>query len=196
MVTAAAAEKRFYLKTSLLFYLAWILVFEMVGKAAATLPTRDLTLGLDRMIPVAAVFVCPTSSAISFLSCLCFCSRTAPVQPGHPGGHPGQPHGYVVYFALPISYPARVGGSLSTSSSAGNRISTSSRAPTSCPAFMSPSPGSFHRLPETRPEEVDAAPDPGRGRADLRLDPSHQAAHPPRRRLRRPVAFVAWWAAA
>ena len=59
MVTAAAAEKRFYLKASLLFYLAWILVFETVGKYAATLPTRDLTLGLDKMIPVAAVFVWP-----------------------------------------------------------------------------------------------------------------------------------------
>ncbi len=44
-------ERLFYLKASLVVYAVWILVFECVGRYAATLPTRDVTLGLDRAIP-------------------------------------------------------------------------------------------------------------------------------------------------
>lgn len=115
MVTAAAAEKRFYLKTSLLFYLAWVLVFEMVGNYAATLPTHDLTLGLDRMIPVAAVFVWPYA--------LCYIFPFVPLfllKDWHRFNRAilavilANLTAYVVYFALPISYPRpELGGSLS-----------------------------------------------------------------------------------
>lgn len=52
-------ERRFYLKASLVVYAAWILVFECVGRYAATLPTRDVTLGLDKAIPFAAGFIWP-----------------------------------------------------------------------------------------------------------------------------------------
>ena len=106
MVTAAAAEKRFYLKTSLLFYLAWILVFETVGKFAATLPTRDLTLGLDRMIPVATVFVWPYE--------LCYLFPFLPLfllKDWHRFNRAilavilANLTAYIVYFVLPISYP-------------------------------------------------------------------------------------------
>lgn len=106
MVTIAAAERRFYFKTSLLFYLAWILVFEAVGKLAATLPTRDLTLGLDRMIPVAAFFVWPYE--------LCYLFPFLPLlllKDWHLFNRAilavilANLAAYVVYFALPISYP-------------------------------------------------------------------------------------------
>lgn len=115
MVTTAAAERRFYFKTCLLFYLAWILVFEAVGKFAATLPTRDLTLGLDRMIPVAAVFVWPYE--------LCYLFPFLPLallKDWHRFNRAilavilANLTAYVVYFALPISYPRPVlGASLS-----------------------------------------------------------------------------------
>lgn len=52
-------ERLFYLKASLVVYTAWILVFECVGRYAATLPTRDVTLGLDRAIPFVAAFIWP-----------------------------------------------------------------------------------------------------------------------------------------
>jgi membrane-associated phospholipid phosphatase len=115
MVTTAAAEKRFYLKASLLFYLAWILVFEAVGKYAATLPTRDLTLGFDRLIPVAAVFVWPYE--------LCYLFPFLPfflVKDWHKINRAilavilANLTAYVVYFALPISFPRpELGRSLS-----------------------------------------------------------------------------------
>lgn len=52
-------ERRFYLKASLVVYAAWILVFECVGRYAAALPTRDVTIGLDRAIPFASAFIWP-----------------------------------------------------------------------------------------------------------------------------------------
>ncbi len=57
MVTKA--ERWFYLKASLVVYAAWILAFECVGRYAATLPTRDVTLGLDGAIPFVAAFIWP-----------------------------------------------------------------------------------------------------------------------------------------
>jgi membrane-associated phospholipid phosphatase len=47
------------LKASLIVYAAWILVFELIGRYAAGLPTRDVTIGLDRAIPFAAAFIWP-----------------------------------------------------------------------------------------------------------------------------------------
>jgi len=52
-------ERRFYIKASLLAYLAWIIVFEAVGFYAVTLPTRDVTLPLDRHIPLISGFIWP-----------------------------------------------------------------------------------------------------------------------------------------
>jgi len=52
-------ERRYFLKVSLLAYLAWIIVFEAVGFYAATLPTRDVTLPLDRRIPLVPGFIWP-----------------------------------------------------------------------------------------------------------------------------------------
>jgi membrane-associated phospholipid phosphatase len=115
MVTAVASEKRFYFKTSLIFYLAWILVFQLVGKQAETLPTRDLTLGLDRMIPVVAVFIWPYV--------LCYFFPFLPLfllKDWHRFNRAilavilANLAAYAFYFALPISYPRpELGGSLS-----------------------------------------------------------------------------------
>jgi membrane-associated phospholipid phosphatase len=52
-------ERRYYFKVSLLAYLVWIIVFEAVGLYAATLPTRDVTLPLDRRIPLIPEFIWP-----------------------------------------------------------------------------------------------------------------------------------------
>ena len=115
MVTTPVPEKRFYLKTCLVFYAIWILVFETVGKLAATLPTRDLTLGLDQMIPVSAVFVWPYE--------LCYVFPFLPLfllKDWHRFNRAilavilANLTAFVVYFALPISYPRpELGGSLS-----------------------------------------------------------------------------------
>lgn len=52
-------ERRFYIKASFLAYLIWIIVFEAVGFYAVTLPTRDVTLSLDRHIPLLSGFIWP-----------------------------------------------------------------------------------------------------------------------------------------
>lgn len=53
------SEQKYYLKVSLLCYLSWIVLFEAVGHYAATLPTRDLTTFIDRLIPLIPAFVWP-----------------------------------------------------------------------------------------------------------------------------------------
>jgi membrane-associated phospholipid phosphatase len=55
----ASDERLFFLKATLLLYAAWVLVFELVGRVAAALPTVDLTLPLDRRIPFIALFIWP-----------------------------------------------------------------------------------------------------------------------------------------
>lgn len=52
-------ERLHYLKVSLLAYLVWIMVFEAVGFYAVTLPARDVTLPLDRHIPLVSWFIWP-----------------------------------------------------------------------------------------------------------------------------------------
>jgi len=115
MVTAAAADRRFYFKTSLIFYIVWVCVFQMVGKSAQTLPTRDLTLGLDRMIPVSSVFIWPYV--------LCYLFPFLPLillKDWHRFNRAllavilANLAAFVVYFALPISYARpELGSSLS-----------------------------------------------------------------------------------
>lgn len=56
---SAAGERLFYLKATLLLFIAWVAVFELVGNVAKNLPTVDLTLPLDRRIPFVAAFVWP-----------------------------------------------------------------------------------------------------------------------------------------
>jgi membrane-associated phospholipid phosphatase len=56
---SAAGERLFYLKATLLLYVAWALIFELIGHVAEKLPTSDLTLPLDHRIPFIAVFVWP-----------------------------------------------------------------------------------------------------------------------------------------
>jgi membrane-associated phospholipid phosphatase len=53
------ADRLFYLKASVIMYGVWILVFELIGRYAAGLPTRDVTIGLDRAIPFIAAFIWP-----------------------------------------------------------------------------------------------------------------------------------------
>jgi membrane-associated phospholipid phosphatase len=52
-------ERLHYLKISLLAYLVWIIVFEAVGFYAVTLPAKDVTLPLDRHIPLLSWFIWP-----------------------------------------------------------------------------------------------------------------------------------------
>jgi protein-S-isoprenylcysteine O-methyltransferase Ste14 len=51
------AERKYYVKFSLLAYLVWILAFEAVGRFASTLPFHDPTSNLDRMIPLIPDFI-------------------------------------------------------------------------------------------------------------------------------------------
>ncbi len=53
------SERFFYLKATLILYVVWIAVFELVGNVAKTLPARDLSLSLDRQIPFIAAFIWP-----------------------------------------------------------------------------------------------------------------------------------------
>ncbi len=52
-------ERASYLKFSLAAYLVWIVLFQAVGTYAVGLPTRDITLSLDRLIPVRSGFIWP-----------------------------------------------------------------------------------------------------------------------------------------
>lgn len=54
-----ASERVFYLKATLILYVVWFAFFELVGNVAKTLPTRDLSLPIDRHIPFVAVFIWP-----------------------------------------------------------------------------------------------------------------------------------------
>jgi membrane-associated phospholipid phosphatase len=50
-------EKKYYVKVTLSAYVIWLILFESIGRYAATLPTSDLTSFLDRQIPVVPGFV-------------------------------------------------------------------------------------------------------------------------------------------
>ncbi len=52
-------ERAAYLKFGLAAYLVWIVLFQAVGSYAVGLPTRDITLSLDRLIPVLPGFIWP-----------------------------------------------------------------------------------------------------------------------------------------
>jgi membrane-associated phospholipid phosphatase len=52
-------ERLFYLKATLILYAVWIAVFELIGNIAKTLPTVDLTLPVDRLIPFVPLFMWP-----------------------------------------------------------------------------------------------------------------------------------------
>ncbi len=52
-------ERAAYLKFGLAAYLVWIVLFQAVGTYAVGLPTRDITLALDRHIPVWPGFIWP-----------------------------------------------------------------------------------------------------------------------------------------
>lgn len=50
-------ERKYYIKVTLVFYAIWIVVFQVVGRYAATLKTYNPTIGIDRMIPLIPDFV-------------------------------------------------------------------------------------------------------------------------------------------
>jgi membrane-associated phospholipid phosphatase len=52
-------ERRFFLFAGLAIYVAWLFVFDSVGRTASMLPVGDLTLRLDTRIPFVAAFVWP-----------------------------------------------------------------------------------------------------------------------------------------
>jgi membrane-associated phospholipid phosphatase len=53
----AARHRFFYVKVAALFYVVWIVVIEVVGRFAATLPGADLTTSFDQRIPLLPGFV-------------------------------------------------------------------------------------------------------------------------------------------
>jgi membrane-associated phospholipid phosphatase len=55
----ASEERRFYIFAGLLVYIAWLFVFDSVGRTASQLAVRDLTLPFDRAIPFVPAFVWP-----------------------------------------------------------------------------------------------------------------------------------------
>jgi membrane-associated phospholipid phosphatase len=50
-------ERKYYVKVTFIAYAVWLILFESIGRYAATLPTIDLTSFLDRRIPVIPAFV-------------------------------------------------------------------------------------------------------------------------------------------
>jgi membrane-associated phospholipid phosphatase len=100
------AERRFYIKASLLVYLAYALLFEAVGYYAVTLPARDLSLPFDRNLPVIPSFIWP------YL--LCYVFPFLPlfvVEDWHRFNRTilalvlAVAAAFVVYLALPIAFP-------------------------------------------------------------------------------------------
>jgi membrane-associated phospholipid phosphatase len=59
-------DRRFYVKATLLLYAGWFVVFEIVGRYASTLPTHDLTMAIDRRIPLVPGFVWPYEACYLF----------------------------------------------------------------------------------------------------------------------------------
>jgi len=58
-MTEISRSRRYYAKALGIFYVAWAVSFEVVGRYAATLPTSDLTSNWDRAIPFVSAFVWP-----------------------------------------------------------------------------------------------------------------------------------------
>lgn len=99
-------DRRFYIKASLLAYLTWIMVFEAVGLYAVALPTRDVTLPLDRHIPLISWFIWP------YLLCYIFpFLPLAVVKDWHRFNTAilavllANVAAFLVYFLLPIAFP-------------------------------------------------------------------------------------------
>jgi len=99
-------ERLFYIKVSVLAYLIWIIVFEAVGFYAVTLPTKDVTLPLDRHIPLISGFIWP------YL--LCYVFPFLPlivVKDWHRFNKAilaallANAAAFLVYFLLPIAFP-------------------------------------------------------------------------------------------
>ncbi|MGB8960319.1 MAG: phosphatase PAP2 family protein [Candidatus Aminicenantales bacterium] len=100
------AERRFYIKASLVVYLAYAVLFEALGFYAVTLPTRDLSLPLDRSLPVIPAFIWP------YL--LCYVFPFLPffvIKDWHRFNRAvlalvlAVAAAFVVYLALPIAFP-------------------------------------------------------------------------------------------
>lgn len=54
---SSGRQRAFYVKIAVLFYVVWIVVIELVGRFAATLPGVELTTALDRRMPLIPEFV-------------------------------------------------------------------------------------------------------------------------------------------
>jgi membrane-associated phospholipid phosphatase len=99
-------ERLYYIKISLLAYLIWIIVFEAVGFYAVTLPTKDVTLPLDRQIPLLSGFIWP------YLLCYVFpFLPLVVVKDWHRFNKAllaiilANAAAFLVYFLLPIAFP-------------------------------------------------------------------------------------------
>lgn len=111
----AAGERLFYLKATLLLYVAWVLIFELVGNVAKTLPTVDLTVPLDRRIPFIAVFIWP------YVLCLAWpFLALAAIKDWHRLNRAflaillANLTAYIVYILMPVAFPRpELGTSLS-----------------------------------------------------------------------------------
>ncbi len=52
-------ERKFYVKVSILVYLVWLILFEVVGRHTAKLPTHNITSFIDQQIPLIPQFIWP-----------------------------------------------------------------------------------------------------------------------------------------
>lgn len=55
----ARNERVFYIKVGLIVYFVWLILFEIVGRHAAQMPTHDITSLIDRKIPLVPQFIWP-----------------------------------------------------------------------------------------------------------------------------------------
>lgn len=109
------AIRRYYLKVCVLCYLIWIILFELVGQYAAHLDTVDLSLGIDRQIPLIPEFVWPYHLCYIIPLLLVFATKDPHrINRGIFSFSLASLLAFIVYLALPISFARpELGNSLS-----------------------------------------------------------------------------------
>jgi len=111
----ANSERGFFIKWGLVLYLAWIIAFEAVGRYAAMLPAHDLTVSLDRGIPLIPSFIWPYLFCYFFPCLLAFVVRDwHRVCRGILSVLFANLTAFVVYLAFPVAFPKpELAGSIS-----------------------------------------------------------------------------------
>jgi membrane-associated phospholipid phosphatase len=114
-VDFAPQNRWFYIKVCIVAYAVWIAVFEAIGHYAVTLPSHDLTLGLDRQIPLLPVFIWPYALCYLFPFFPLFVSKNwHRFNIGLLAIFLSSLIAFVVYIVYPVAFPRpEIGQSLS-----------------------------------------------------------------------------------